>query len=84
MTIVLENANETVLDSIKDLVKNFNNVKYTVEPSFAVLQQKAKEAKEIADLKAKLADKNRWQKALDEASKDEEYKKEIMEWERLG
>lgn len=30
-----------------------------------------KEAKEIAELKMKLADKKRWQKALDEASKDE-------------
>ena len=83
MTIVLENANEAILSGIKNLTKDFDGVKYTVE-SNSVFKQMSQETKELNELQMKLADKNRWQRALNEAHNDEEYKKEVREWEQLG
>ncbi|MCR2064372.1 hypothetical protein [Campylobacter helveticus] len=83
MTIVLENANEAILNGIKNLTKDFDDVKYTVE-SNSEFKQMSQETKELNELQMKLADKNRWQRALNEAHNDEEYKKEVREWEQLG
>ncbi|MCR2039371.1 hypothetical protein CHLV4142_04325 [Campylobacter helveticus] len=83
MTIVLENANEAILSGIKNLTKDFDGVKYTVE-SNSEFKQMSQETKELNELQMKLADKNRWQRALNEAHNDEEYKKEVREWEQLG